>query len=110
MKSGNDLVLNIGGGSDKVTLKNWFLGGDYVVPTIRFAAGGEISANQIFGAFGLTNPNPQGSLAYTDLPDERAFGNVFVGTGAAEGIIGSSDDDFIDGGNGNDTAHESSPG
>ncbi|MEO3678582.1 calcium-binding protein [Rheinheimera sp. FR7-31] len=102
MKSGNDLVLNIGGGSDKVTLKNWFLGGDYVVPTIRFAAGGEISANQIFGAFGLTNPNPQGSLAYTDLPDERAFGNVFVGTGEAENIVGSSDDDFIDAGNGND--------
>ncbi|WP_323601807.1 calcium-binding protein, partial [Rheinheimera pleomorphica] len=102
MKSGNDLVLNIGGGSDKVTLKNWFLGGDYVVPTIRFAAGGEISANQIFGAFGLTNPNPQGSLAYTDLPDERAFGNVFVGTGETENIVGSSDDDFIDAGNGND--------
>ncbi|MDP5136285.1 hypothetical protein ORJ04_10020 [Rheinheimera baltica] len=103
MKSGNDLVLNIGGGSDKVTLKNWFLGGDYVVPTIRFAAGGEITANQIFGAFGLSNPNPQGSLGYTDLPDERGFGNVFVGTGAAESIIGSSDDDFIDGGDGNDT-------
>lgn len=102
MKSGNDLVLNIGGSSDKVTLKNWFLGGDYVVPTIRFAAGGEISANQIFGAFGLTNPNPQGSLAYTDLPDERAFGNVFVGTGETENIVGSSDDDFIDAGNGND--------
>ena len=102
MKSGNDLVLNIGGGSDKVTLKNWFLGGDYVVPTIRFAAGGEINANQIFGAFGLTNPNPQGSLAYTDLPDERAFGNVFVGTGETENIVGSSDDDFIDAGNGDD--------
>ena len=102
MKSGNDLVLNIGGGSDKVTIKNWFLGGDYVVPTIRFASGSQISANQIFGAFGLSNPNPQGSLAYTDLPDERAFGNVFVGTAAAETVIGSSDDDFIDGGNGND--------
>ncbi|GAB58547.1 hypothetical protein RNAN_1520 [Rheinheimera nanhaiensis E407-8] len=102
MKSGNDLVLNIGGGSDKVTLKNWFLGGDYVVPTIRFAAGGQITANQIFGAFGLSNPNPQGSLAYTDLPDERAFGNVFVGTGETENIVGSSDDDFIDAGNGDD--------
>lgn len=103
MKSGNDLVLNIGGGSDKVTIKNWFLGGDYVVPTLRFAAGGQITANQIFGAFGLANPNPQGSLAYTDLPDERAFGNVFVGTAMDETVIGSSDDDFIDAGNGNDT-------
>jgi len=101
-KSGNDLVLNISGGSDKVTLKNWFLGGDYVVPLIRFAAGGQLTASQIFGAFGMTNPNPQGSLAYSDLPDERGFGQVFVGTAAAETIIGSSDGDFIDAGNGND--------
>ncbi len=102
MKSGNDLVLNIGGGSDKLTIKNWFLGGDYVIPTLRFAAGGQISAEQIFGAFGLANPAPQGSLVYSGLPDERAFGNVFVGTAGAESIIGSSDADFIDGGDGND--------
>ncbi|MBE0484227.1 MAG: hypothetical protein IBX52_12080, partial [Bacterioplanes sp.] len=102
MKSGDDLVLNIGGSSDKVTIKNWFLGGDYVIPVIQFASGGQITANQIFGAFGLSNPNPVRSLAYSDLPDERAFGTVFVGSGASETILGSSGDDFIDGGDGDD--------
>ena len=102
MKSGNDLVLNIGGGSEKVTIKNWFLGGDNVIPVLRFASGGQISADQIFGAFGLANPNPLQSLAYPSLPDEQAFASVYTGTAAAETIIGSSGDDFIDGSDGND--------
>lgn len=102
MKSGNDLVLNIGGSSDKVTIKDWFLGGDNVIPLLQFASGGQITANQIFGAFGLSNPNPQRSLAYGDLPDERAFATVYVGSAGAETIYGSSGDDFIDGGDGND--------
>ena len=102
MKSGNDLVLNIGGSSDKVTIKDWFLGGDNVIPLLQFASGGQITANQIFGAFGLSNPNPQRSLAYGDLPDERAFTTVYVGSAGAETIYGSSGDDFIDGGDGND--------
>ncbi len=41
LKSGNDLVLNVSGGSDRVTLKNWFLGGDNVVDTITFVSGGQ---------------------------------------------------------------------
>ncbi|AGI23743.1 HlyJ hemolysin-like protein [Pseudomonas sp. ATCC 13867] len=103
MKSGNDLVLNVSGGSDKVTIRNWFLGGDYVVNTITFASGGQLTAAQLFGAFGLSNPDPVGSPVYENLPDERAFGTVLSGQAGDQIILGSSDDDMIDGGAGNDT-------
>lgn len=103
MKSGNDLVLNVSGGSDKVTIRNWFLGGDYVVDTIAFASGGQITADQLFGAFGLSNPDPLGSPIYGHLPDERSFGTVIAGQAGNQIILGSSDDDLIDGGAGNDT-------
>lgn len=102
MKSGNDLVLKVSGGSDQVTLKNWFLGGDNVVDVISFAAGGQLTAAQLFGAFGLSNPDPMGSPNYQSLPDERAFGTILAGQAGDQSIIGSSDADLIDGGAGND--------
>jgi len=103
MKSGNDLVFNVSGGSDKVTISNWFLGGDYVMDSITFASGGQLTAAQLFGAFGVNNPDPVGSPAYQNLPDERSFGTVLAGQVGDQIILGSSDDDMIDGGVDNDT-------
>jgi Ca2+-binding RTX toxin-like protein len=102
MKSGNDLVLKVSGGTDQVTLKNWFLGGDHVVDVISFASGGQLTAAQLFGAFGLSNPDINGSPNYLNLPDERAFGTILAGQAGDQNIIGSSDADLIDGGAGND--------
>jgi Ca2+-binding RTX toxin-like protein len=102
MKSGNDLVLKVSGGSDQVTLKNWFLGGDHVVDVISFASGGQLTAAQLFGAFGLTNPDTAGSPNYQSVPDERSFGTILAGQAGDQNIIGSSDADLIDGGAGND--------
>ncbi|WP_226661415.1 calcium-binding protein [Microbulbifer aggregans] len=102
MMSGNDLVLNISGGSDSVTIKDWFLGGDHVVDSITFASGGSISSDQIFGAFGLSNPDSSGSPEYQGLPDERSYANLVAADAAAQSIFGSSDADFIDGGAGDD--------
>ncbi|WP_272493077.1 calcium-binding protein [Atopomonas sediminilitoris] len=103
MKSGNDLVLNVSGGTDKVTLKNWFLGGDHVVDVISFSTGGQLSAAQIFAAFGLTNPDSVGSPNYQNLPDERSFGTSLAGLAGNQNILGSSDADWLDGGAGDDT-------
>jgi Ca2+-binding RTX toxin-like protein len=86
-----------------VTISNWFLGGDAVIDTITFASGGEITADQLFGAFGLANPDPNGSPAYQNLPDERAFGTLLAGQPGDQIVLGSSDADQIDGGAGNDT-------
>ncbi|WP_081729217.1 calcium-binding protein [Pseudomonas sp. URMO17WK12:I4] len=102
MKSGNDLVLKVSGGSDQVTIKNWFLGGDYVVDVISFASAGQLTAAQVFSAFKLTNPDTKGSPNYQGLPDERSFGTILVGQAGDQNILGSSDADLIDGGAGND--------
>ncbi|WP_109439549.1 calcium-binding protein [Acinetobacter haemolyticus] len=56
-KSGNDLILKVNGSNtNKVTVKNFFLGGDHLVETFQFETGGQLTAEQIFGAFGLTIP------------------------------------------------------
>lgn len=66
--SGNDLILKLdGSNTNKVTVKDFFLGGDYVVETFAFETGGQITASQIFGAFGLTMP------AATSLASMESF-------------------------------------
>lgn len=55
--SGNDLILKLdGSNTNKVTVKDFFLGGNNVVETFAFETGGQITASQIFGAFGLAMP------------------------------------------------------
>lgn len=102
LKSGNDLVLRVSGTNDRVTVKNWFLGGDGVVDRISFESGGQLTAAQLFSAFGLSNPDPLGSPDYQRLPDERAFGTVLGAQSGNQIVFGSSDADMIDGGAGAD--------
>ena len=63
MKSGNDLTLKVSGTTDQLTLKDFFLGGDNAGVNINFASGGSLSSDQIFGAYGLTNPSPSANTA-----------------------------------------------
>ncbi|ATR79842.1 putative Ig domain-containing protein [Moraxella osloensis] len=63
MKSGNDLTLKVSGSTDQLTLKDFFLGGDNAGVNINFASGGSLTSDQIFGAYGLTNPNPSANTA-----------------------------------------------
>ncbi|MCU7840567.1 MAG: hypothetical protein KZQ94_14455, partial [Candidatus Thiodiazotropha sp. (ex Troendleina suluensis)] len=102
MRSGDNLILRVSGGSDQVTLQHYFQGGDHAVDRISFISGGELSAEQIFGAFGLTNPDPSGSPDYPGLPDEQGYGTVTVGDAADASYLAGSDADFIDAGAGDD--------
>ncbi|MDM1020605.1 calcium-binding protein, partial [Acinetobacter sp. VNK23] len=70
-KSGDDLILKVNGSNtNKVTIKNFFKAGQYLVETLQFETGGQLTAEQIFGAFGLTipsgttPPNPAGDTTY----------------------------------------------
>ncbi|MDN0015033.1 calcium-binding protein [Acinetobacter sp. VNH17] len=72
-KSGDDLILKVNGSNtNKVTIKNFFKAGQYLVETLQFETGGQLTAEQIFGAFGLTipsgtaptPPNPVGDTTY----------------------------------------------
>lgn len=110
MKRGNDLVL--GSGDSQVTITNFFLGGDYAVDNFVFESGGQLSAAQIFGAYGMAVPDVAESDQGQILPDQRQFVEVIHGNDTAQGLYGSSDDelllgegggDVLSGGAGNDT-------
>jgi Ca2+-binding RTX toxin-like protein len=102
MKSGDDLVLKVSGGPDQVTLRGFFRGGDEAIDRLVFSDGSLLDKAQIFGAFGLGDPDPDGSPDYSGLPDERAYGTVQAARADGETLFGSSDADLIDGGAGND--------
>ena len=63
MKSGNDLTLKISGSTDQLTLKDFFLGGENAGVNINFSSGDSLTGEQIFGAYGLTNPSPSTNTA-----------------------------------------------
>ncbi|MCU7937270.1 MAG: hypothetical protein KZQ99_20745 [Candidatus Thiodiazotropha sp. (ex Dulcina madagascariensis)] len=96
------MILRVSGGTDQVTLRDYFKGGDHAVDLITFATGGQLSAAQLFGVFGLANPDPTGSPDYPGLPDEQAYGTATLGTGANDRYLAGSDGDFIDAGAGDD--------
>ena len=58
MRSNDDLILKVSGTTDQLTIEDFFMGGESAVGSISFASGGSISADQIFGAYGISNPNP----------------------------------------------------
>ena len=58
MRSNDDLILKVSGTTDHLTIADFFEGGESAVGNISFASGGSISADQIFGAYGISNPNP----------------------------------------------------
>lgn len=58
VRSNDDLILKVSGTTDQLTIEDFFMGGDYSVGNISFASGGSISADQIFNAYGISNPNP----------------------------------------------------
>ena len=62
LKSGNDLTLKVSGSTDQLTLKDFFLGGDNAGMNINFSGGGSLSSDQIFGAYGQTNPVPSKNI------------------------------------------------
>ncbi|MCL1104527.1 hypothetical protein L2749_04545 [Shewanella algicola] len=110
MKMGDDLVL--GSGDSQVTITNFFLGGDYAVDSFIFESGGQLSAAQIFGAYGLSIPDVEESDQTMNLPDLREFTEIIRGNNSSQGLFGSSDDelllaeggdDVLSGGAGNDT-------
>lgn len=80
MKSGNDLILKVNGSSaNQITLKNYFLAGKNLVETIDFETGGQLTAEQIFGAFGLTIPTTGGGTTQPTNPVGDTIYNYTTG-------------------------------
>lgn len=74
MKTGNDLVLKVNGSTtNQVTLKNYFLAGDHLIETIDFETGGQLTAEQIFNAFGVTLPETEDETGSTDVVGDTTY-------------------------------------
>ncbi|SDG43841.1 Ca2+-binding protein, RTX toxin-related [Onishia taeanensis] len=91
-RSGNDLHLRVSESADRITVEDFFADGNAVIETIEFEAGGQLTATQIFDAFGVSAPEAKPALRHL-VADDPA-GSV---------LNGSDENELIQGGNGNDT-------
>ena len=95
-KSGNDLILRISGStSNQVRVSNFFSVAN-TVDTLEFESGGQITAAQLFGAFGLSAPTATGTV-------RDILSDTFTGTSGDDQITGTDRDETITGSAGNDT-------
>ena len=92
-RKGNDLFLQLDGAADTVTVKNYFLGGDYALEQVSFADGVVWSAVDISS---MVRPHP----------DQELFGdntnNVIHGDEGNDSVVGMGGDDTLYGDSGND--------
>ena len=91
VKAGDDLVLTVGAGGDQVRIVNFFSLA-HTAEKLEFESGGEISAAQLFAAFGLTAPI---STALT--------GELILGDGGINELVGAATHDVLLSGDDNDT-------
>ena len=94
MKSGDNLILNIGGNGDKVQINNFFALTN-TVDNLEFESGGEISAAQLYGVFGVATPT-ESATTIDWLSD------VITGTSGNDTLLGSHRSDALSGGAGDD--------
>ncbi len=90
-RSGNNLILNIAGNTNNVTITNFFSVAN-TIDVVEFEAGGQITSAQLFGAFGLAAPTAV-----------VAASEVFLGDGADNTVEGSAASDIVITGRGDDT-------
>lgn len=101
-RKNDDLFLQHTSGTDSVTVRNYFQGGEYVVDEVRFADGTVWSAADILS---MTQPHPDQSI-FGDSADNIIHGNggndSISGVEGNDTIYGDSGNDWLDGWTGND--------
>ena len=103
-KSGDDLILRISGStSNQVRVTNFFSVAN-TIDTLEFESGGQITAGQLFGAFGLSAPTATGTVRdiLSDTFTGTSGDDQITGTDRDETFTGSAGNDTIDGGGGSD--------
>ena len=102
-RSGTDLVLTLSNGTDKLTLKNWFIysagSTAYQVEQVQFADGTTwLAADLTTRGLSLS-----GTDAGETLTGLTSYINLLSGEGGNDTITGGSLADTLNGGSGNDT-------
>ncbi|AFJ03706.1 Alkaline phosphatase [Methylophaga frappieri] len=104
MRSGDDLILNVGGSGDSVRVSQFFTIAN-TIDRIEFENGSQITASQLYGAFGVSAPTAElvteDALSHVIGGSENA--DTLTGSDANDMISGYGGDDLISGGLGNDT-------
>jgi len=96
MRTGNDLVLNIAGNTNSVRINNFFDLAN-TVNKLEFESGGQISAGQLYGAFGVGAPTA------TQMSADILSDNQIDGTSTDDTLVSGAGNDTLTGGLGNDT-------
>lgn len=110
-RSGNNLVVDLIGTSDRITISNWYLGAQYRVETLQTASGAILAAEKVEALVqamaGVTKPS-SGQLVL-NAAQEAALSGVLVsswqgGSGPASRTQeGTEGDDTLSGDDGDDT-------
>ncbi len=100
-RDGVDLIFKINGGSDQLTLPDWFSNGDgyYQIEQVRFADGTAWTAAQI----NTRALEIFGSASGDNLLGVKAFADVLRGLGGDDTLNAVGGGDTLDGGEGDDT-------
>lgn len=103
MKSGDNLILNIAGTANTVTVMNFFSVAN-TIDSLQFENGSQLTASQLYGAFGVSAPNNEIVIedALSHMIAGTSGNDTIFGTDANEYISGYAGDDIISGGAGND--------
>lgn len=98
---GDDLILSVAGTEDKVTVKDFFIGGDYAIDMIQFGDGSSLSKDRLFQTFGKQN-NQADSPNYGAMPNAQDFDQISFTAEGNQDVRGGNEKDFILTGAGND--------
>ncbi|MDD5297126.1 MAG: calcium-binding protein [Rhodocyclaceae bacterium] len=95
---GTDLVFTLAGGTDKVTVQNWYGNANNQLEKITFEDGTTWSGADV-AAMGVTQV---GTTANDVMNGSDAYGDVLRGLAGNDTLNGNGGDDTLDGGDGND--------
>ena len=101
MKSGNDLILNIGQNGQSLTIKSFF-NVDGTIQEFQFSTGETLPASLLFQVFGLSAPTATQTSKVPYMGEDGAplltgseIGDILVPIEATETLRGLAGDDFL---------------
>ncbi|WP_310599361.1 calcium-binding protein, partial [Desulfobulbus sp.] len=100
VRSGNDLVVQVGKEGDQITLTSWYMGGweSYRLDRFSFADGTVLTWQELFGRHPVL-----GGSGDDTLPGHNNLNDILWGQEGNDTLEGRSGDDILLGGTGDDT-------
>lgn len=100
---GNDLVIELAGGADSLTVQNHFSSDPYQIESLVFADGTEWVGEEMLWIRGTDGPDSLSGTSQDDTLSGGSGDDALSGAAGDDQLIGGSGDDQVDGGEGYDT-------